>query len=79
MLVRKPIGQLPFASWCDFTWVPELEEFFMGPFRFSIDQVMYQEEIEKGTGSLVCQQRVAFLEWVRDRLCLIHLYVEFLK
>ena len=51
----------------------------MGPFWFAIDQVIYQEEMEKGTGSLVCQQKVVFLEWARDRLCLIPLYVEPLK
>ena len=40
---------------------PGLEEVFMGPFRFAIDRVIYQEEKEKGPGSLIYQQKVAFL------------------
>ena len=75
ILVRR----LPFASLCGFTWGPGLEAVLMGPFRFAIDRVIYQEEKEKGTGSHVHQQKVAF-QGVGERVVrLIHFLVKFPK
>ena len=65
IFVGQLIGRLPFASLCDFTRGPGLEELFLGSFKFAIDPMIYQEEREKRTGSLV-YEKVVYLQGRED-------------
>ena len=47
------------AAVCRFYLETRARRSFHGPLRFAIDQVIYQEEIKKGIGPLVYQQKIA--------------------
>ena len=53
---------------------PGLEEIFLRSFKFSIDPMIYQEEKEEGTGTLVYQNRGG-LSAVGERMGMSHTLV----
>jgi len=63
------------AFLCDFTWGPRLEDLFLGSFKFGIDQVMYQGEKEKSTGSLVYPKKKGCSSAVGERMGISHTLV----